>query len=301
MGKRGSRLLLNEKLLAQKGVSLKDQAGENIIKKHGFDDFLTVTRDLLAQIMMKETLKGTVVLDLTDMPSGVDKQLSHLLPASYWKGEKRFKVVPTAHFCMGGVITDKYGQTPMAGLFAAGEIAAGTHGANRLGGNSLSEIFSMGSISGNYAAMQAKTPQESSVIKSLADNEKYRIEQHFSPQGITPDEMRTNLKKLMWHKAGILRHRTNLEQALEMLEGSWPDICVKTPAELIKSLELCNMRLMATAVCKAALMRTESRGSHFRTDFPAEDNDNWLVNIIVSKTESAMTCKTEPVTTVPLG
>lgn len=298
MGRRGSRLLLNEKLLAQDGVSLKNQAGENIIKKYGFDDFLTVTRDLLAQIMMKETVKGIVVLDLTHMPSGIDKQLSHLLPASYWKGEKRFQVVPTAHFCMGGVITDDYGQTPLAGLFAAGEIAAGAHGANRLGGNSLSEIFSMGFISGSCAAAQTKTPQKSNVIKALADNERYRIDQQFSSRGTDPDELLSNLKQVMWHKAGILRHGPHLEQALQMLENPWPDIRVRTPAELIKSLELYNMRLIATAVCKAALMRTESRGSHFRTDFSTEDNDNWLKNIIIHKTESGMTCKVQSASSV---
>ncbi len=299
-GRRGSRILLNEKLLAQKGIFLKNQAGENILEKQGFPDFFSINRDQLAQVMMKETRKGRVVIDLGPLPSDMAKLLSPLIPSSYWKGERAFEVVPTTHFCMGGVKTDDQGKTEISGLFAAGEVTGGAHGANRLGGNSLSEIFSMGSIAGINAAYLAKNSPKPSLIQSQADDEKQRLEMMFSKEGVEPGDLTLKLKKLMWDKAGIIRNKDELEQALSIIEENLPKTRIETPGELIKMLELNNMQLISKAVCKAALMRTETRGAHLRTDFPEEDNKNWLKNIIIQKTDSGMECRAEPVSRTPL-
>lgn len=295
MGRRGSRLLLNEKLLAQDGVYLKNEADENILEKYGCSDFFSLNRDQLAQMMMKETLKGTVLMDLTALSPETAKLLTPILPSSYWKGQKTFEVMPTAHFCMGGVKTNDQGETAITGLFAAGEVTGGAHGANRLGGNSLAEIFSMGSLAGERAAARAKTAPAPSDFESPAKNEKRRLEAKFSPDGLTPASLTLTLKQMMWEKAGILRNQKDLEEALKILENPWPEARVKTPGELIKMLEFDNLKLISMAVCRAALTRTESRGSHFRTDYPEENNNSWHQNLIIQKKNSHMQCTRETI------
>lgn len=289
-GKHGSRLLLNEKLLAQPGVSLKSKNGEDILKKRGMTDFMTVTRDQLAQVMIQEVREGIVVMDLDALPHDKATQLAPLLPASWWKGKKVFEVVPTAHFCMGGVITDSTGQTGVGGLFAVGEVTAGAHGANRLGGNALAEIFTMGAVVGETAGIHATTPGAPVSNGSMADTEKLRLEKAFTSRGSDPGKLTRELKQLMWKKVGIIRHHSELSEAVKMLCTACPEIRIASPAELIRSLEYMNMRQVSQMVCKAALHRTESRGSHFRADFPGEDNARWLQNIIIEKGTSGMAC-----------
>ncbi len=207
-GKHGSRLLLNERLLAQPGVALKNQNGEDILKKRGITDFMTVNRDQLAQLMMQEVRDGTVVMDLTALPDETATQMTPLLPASWWKGQKVFPVAPTAHFCMGGVVTDTAGQTGVRGLFAVSEVTAGAHGANRLGGNALAEIFTMGAAVGEAAGIAATANQIPAQIGPMAEAEKHRLENTFSNRGSAPDTLgrqRTLVKKHRGSKRGI-RH-----------------------------------------------------------------------------------------------
>ena len=80
-------------------------------------------------------------MDMAALSEETARQMSPILPSKWWKGQKAFKVTPTAHFCMGGIVTDQCGETPLKGLFAVGEATAGVHGANRLGGNALAEIL----------------------------------------------------------------------------------------------------------------------------------------------------------------
>jgi succinate dehydrogenase/fumarate reductase flavoprotein subunit len=287
-GRYGSRLLLNERLLTQPGVCLKNRNGEDILKKRGMTDFMTVTRDQLAQAMMQETREGTVVMDMEALSRDKAIQLAPLLPAVWWKGEKIFPVVPTAHFCMGGVITDKTGQTGVRGLFAAGELTAGAHGANRLGGNALAEIFTMGAVAGEAAGIHAAASKSIPRIDLQADAEKFRLESAFTPRGSVPGKLIQSLKTMMWEKAGIIRRHSELSQALETLFNPGPEIRTTTPAELIRHLEYGNLRRVSQMICRAALERKESRGSHFRIDFPSEDNARWLQNIIIQKGASGM-------------
>lgn len=293
LGRRGSRLFLNEKLLAQPGVTLETIHGEDIFKRNGYPDPMKVGRDRLAQLVMKEVQSEAegyahAVMNLEGLSPEAAAQVAQLLPSSWGRGQKKFKVVPTAHFCMGGIATDDRCETSVKGLFAVGEAAAGCHGANRLGGNALAEIFAMGSVAGEAAAGQVAQQQAPDSISPQAKEEKERLESAFSETGDPPRLLIQELKREMWRNAGITREKLGLKTALDKIQGVWSHVSVTTVSDLIKYLEFHNMRRVAEMVCRGALRRTESRGSHFRRDYPGEDNDNWLSNIAIRKGPSGM-------------
>lgn len=300
MGKKGSRLLLYEKMLIQKGVALKNDSGEDILRKNGADPS-QITRDQLAQLIIKEIKPLShnpqrIIMDLESIPEETAKELTQLLPPLWWKGQKTYEVVPTTHFCMGGVATDQWGATSLKGLYAVGEVSAGAHGANRLGGNALAEVFSMGSLVGEKASQLAMTLGAPDPIDDVTLNEKNRLEEMFSNEGTRPRQLIQALKKLMWHNVGISRVGNDLENAVKSIQKPWPLAAIENPTELIRLLEFHNMRLVAEMVCLAALKRTESRGSHFRIDYPNEDNDHWLKNILFKKSDAGMEVETMAVT-----
>jgi succinate dehydrogenase/fumarate reductase flavoprotein subunit len=189
---------------------------------------------------------------------------------------------------MGGVITDMSGKTAVRGLFAVGEVTAGAHGANRLGGNALAEIFTMGAVVGEAAGIDATTSGASAPAGAMVEAEKLRLEKTFSTRGASPENLIHGLKEMMWEKAGIIRQYTGLSQAVNLLGNPCPEACVTSPVELIRFLEFQNMRKVSRMICTAALERTESRGSHFREDFPQEDNEHWKQNIVIQKGEAGM-------------
>ncbi|MCP4023598.1 MAG: FAD-binding protein, partial [Desulfobacteraceae bacterium] len=280
IGRRGNRILLYENLLAQKEVVLKNKKGEDIIRKSGVSDPTQMTRDQLAQLIMKEIKadsagKGQIIMDLGSLFQKTARELAAIIPVSWWKGQKHFKVAPTTHFCMGGVITDQYGETSQSGLFAVEEVAAGAHGANRLGGNALAEVFSMGSLAGQKIAESTMELGSRAPDQEKIDNEFSRLEELFSTKGVPPEELIRDLKTLMWQKVGIIREKNELEEALEHLKGSWPQAAIENPGDLIKLLTFQNMRFISETVCTAALQRTESRGSHYRSDHHKEDDGQW--------------------------
>lgn len=300
MGNRGSRVLLYEKLLAQEGVVLKNGAGEDVIRKNGFDDPAGITRDQMAQLLLREirndsTGRQTLIMDTETLSEEIAGQMTQILPPSWWKGQKSYDIAPTTHFCMGGVVTDEWGETSLPGLFAVGEVTAGAHGANRLGGNALAEIFAMGSLVGEKAAELSTGIGTSPSIQEAAESEKLRLEEAFSDHGPSPSELIKKLKTLMWHKVGIIRDKNELEDALKVIQGPWDRASVVSPGDLIRLSEFRNMRLVAEMVCKAAIKRTETRGSHFRSDYPEEDNEQWLKNIVFRKGDAGMEVDTKPV------
>jgi fumarate reductase (CoM/CoB) subunit A len=299
-GKRGNRVILYERLLAQPGVVLRNGRGQNILKQYGIADATQVTRDRLAQLIYEEKNKSEspareVIMDMEDLSEETARRLAPLLPARWWKGRKVFNVTPTAHFCMGGIVVGQHGETSLEGLFAVGEVAAGTHGANRLGGNALAEIFAMGSWVGEWTAERAGDMGPASVRRNVFKEEEYRLEGAYSNKGMSAKQAAAELKRLMWRKAGVIRHESDLREVLAHLQAPSPNVTVTSPKDLIRKLEFQNMRCIAKIVCRAALERTESRGSHFRRDFPEEDNQNWIKNIVVRKSNSSVHLKTVPV------
>ncbi|HHP7236331.1 MAG TPA: FAD-binding protein [Desulfobacterales bacterium] len=299
-GKRGNRLILYERLLAQPDVVLRNGSGQDILKHCGIDDPTKVTRDRFAQIIYremnrKESRDPGVFMDMESLSEETAGKLAALIPNRWWQGTKVFNVMPTAHFCMGGIVTNPFGETALDGLFAVGEAAAGVHGANRLGGNALAEIFAMGARVGELAAAKAADMRPVSGDQDAFNQERRRLEGTYSIKGSGVKELIGALKSLMWNKAGVIRNEKDLRTAMDQLRTLGTPVKVTSPRDLIRRLEFQNMRCVAEMVCRAALMRTESRGAHFRSDFPQEDHRNWIQNIVLKKNKSGFHVTTEPV------
>ncbi len=291
MGEGSARLLLYEVLIFRAGARLKNASGEDILTKHGMNDPDTLTRDRLSRAIMDEMrkglgVKGGVIMDLSSIPEERAAPLSSLLPAGWSPDEREFIVSPTAHFCMGGVVVDAEAETAMAGLLAAGEVCAGVHGANRLAGNALSEVFVMGEVAGTNAALRSKETAPPQIPQNEVRAEKIRLESLFSEAGEDAKKLCRLLQSVMWEKAGIIRSADSLSMALariEELETLSGKCRAENPVQLMRRLDLHNMLLVSKMVCKAALYREESRGAHFRSDFPQERNPEWQKNILIRK------------------
>ena len=302
-GKLGRSILLYEVFVLGAGARLKNARDEDILEKHNLTDPMVLTRDRLARTIMGEIaegldVEGGVIMDLSPIPEAKMARLVPLFPSKRSVDQKSFIVSPTTHFCMGGVIIDKNAETSVPGLFAAGEVGVGIHGANRLAGNALCEVFTMGQIAGRAAAerLGEKETQKTPLEEIAA--EKARLETLFIHGGQDPKTLSRSLKEVMWQKAGIVRHRGSLEEVLQKIEAfrspdSRPQ--VTNWAQLIRVLEFQNMLLVSEMVCRAALLRTESRGSHYRSDYPEEDNEHWLKNIVLRKGDRGMDLETAPV------
>jgi len=279
LGALGSRLFLYEAFIFQAGAVLRNARGDDIIAKYGLDDPMAMTRDRLTRAVMREILedrgiRGGVIVDLSTIPEEELAPLHHLLPAAHMTGGKELVVSPTAHFCMGGISIDENAETIVPGLFAAGEVCAGVHGANRLGGNALTEAFALGGVAGERAAQRARESGQPAVPEKEIVKERQRLEALLSKKRGDLRGPRRDLQDLMWRKAGIIRDREGLEGTLKEIRGltqSLRGIRVENYRELIGYLELEHMVLMGEMVCRTALLRNESRGAHYRSDYPEED------------------------------
>jgi len=302
LGANGRRILLYEKFMFHTGVVLRNSAGEDILAKHGLVDPLEVTRDRLSRALKKEIsdgndINGGLAMDFRQASQEKLGRLSHLLPAGWSPYTNMLIVAPTTHFCMGGIAVNANGQTEIAGLFAAGEVCAGVHGANRLGGNALTEVFVMGDVVGKNAVSLAKNMLLPFWSENEYESEKIRLAAMFSNGTQNHKKVRHKLKKLMWDKAGVIREGRALSEALIEIEEIKSDIStlqIKTYKDLMKSIELENLTIMSEIVCRAALLRTESRGAHYRSDFPVENN-KWFKNIVVRMKNSHIQFEILPV------
>jgi succinate dehydrogenase / fumarate reductase flavoprotein subunit/fumarate reductase flavoprotein subunit len=201
------------------------------------------------------------------------------------------EVSPTGHFHMGGVSIDRYCRSNLEGLFAAGEDSGGVHGANRLGGNGVAESTVFGARAGDAAA-----PYVAEVTLSPIDEDQARAlwEETTKPfrrsQGEDPYRMSQELKNLTWEKIGVVRTKEDLEQAIgqlaEMADQAQQIRVSGSPAfnlEWNEALNVRNQITVAQMIARSALLREESRGSHFRLDFPQTDNAQWLQNIFLKR------------------
>jgi len=278
--------------------------GDDVRQLHGLDDPQSLTRDYLSIAMMREVaagrgVDGGVILDIEHVPEETLRVLEPVLPKAALRGQRRFNVVPTAHTHMGGVVVDCDMATSLSGLYAAGEVTGGVHGANRLGGNALSEVLVFGSIAGRSAAGYASRVSEIHPDEALANTEGARLESlaKGSPDGLK--SIRTRLKEVMWHDAGVLRSEPSLLTALDTvseLERSLEDVGAQDGRGLQSVLKTRNMLLAGKLLCTAALKRTESRGAHWRQDRPESDDDEWLKTILVRHGEHEPVVSTRQVT-----
>ena len=187
------------------------------------------------------------------------------------------EVVPTAHYIMGGVVFDVDCQTELPGLFAAGEDTGGVHGANRLGGNGVANSTVFGGLAGDAMAPFVK---KSSVLSDPNEGEiDAAIARALAPFGRPSGDMnaiRDRLYDVMWDDAGIIRNCESLERTLLQLDEMAADLAITGLAEEDRRFNLSwhdwmnleNLILVSRAICVAAIARENSRGAHFRDDFP---------------------------------
>jgi len=201
------------------------------------------------------------------------------------------EVGPTAHYVMGGVIVNAESQeTTISGLYACGEVASGLHGANRLGGNSLSDLIVFGKRAGEFAEKRAKdlaqpVIDDSQVKSAITD----MLEPFNNEGGENPGLIYDELREMMQAKVGIIRTKDELDEAIEDLKtfdtrrkSAYPGSSRKYNSGWHQALDLKNMVDVSYVATLAALTREESRGGHTRDDFPVPDDEYWgeTLNII---------------------
>jgi fumarate reductase flavoprotein subunit len=270
-------------------------------------------RDRLSQAFVKEqekdrTLEGPyghyVHLDIRHLGEKIiDKKLPFVreLCLKYMNIDpvkEMIPVRPVVHYMMGGISTDIRCATPLPGLYAAGEAACvSINGANRLGSNSLTEILVFGARAGKAAAsFAAKQKEPSPSILAQAHDEQRRLEAKFLRKTGGTERvatLRTEMQETMEDSAGIYRTSTILQKAAEKLQSlqerfqelSLDDHSYTFNTELTAALELSYMLDVAEAIVHSALRRTESRGSHQRTDYPERDDQQFLTHALAYRVE----------------
>lgn len=281
-----------------------------------------LTRDVVARAIRREVRAGRgsphggVFLDIATQRSA--EQIKKKLPSMYHQFMKLadvditkdpMEVGPTCHYMMGGVRVNAESQeSTVPGLFAAGEVGGGMHGANRLGGNSLSDLLVFGKRAGEYAAQYAKNLQS---MPSIDEGETKRVADEslkpFDGEGENPYGVHEDLRKVMQDNVGIVRTEEDLKTALVELKklrereakvGVSGNIQFNPGWHL--ALDLKNMLDVSEAITVAALRREESRGGHTREDFPESDDAKWgKVNVVIRKRGEEMEVAEEPLPEMP--
>src|SRR3984957_3320800 len=253
-----------------------------------------LTRDHVARCIVREVKEGRgsphggVYLDIAWIKEKLPNAAEHIkkkLPSMYHQFKQLgdiditkdpMEIGPTTHYMMGGVRVDPDTQmSDVAGLFAAGECGAGLHGANRLGGNSLSDLVVFGKRAGEYAAKFAKDNTAGSVDSAQVDEVARTSLEAFGRQGESPYQVQYDLQDLMQDLVGIVRREDEIERALEgiaKLKERAAKVGISGNREYNPgwhtALDLNNLLTVSEAIALAALQRKESRGAHFRDDYP---------------------------------
>ena len=287
------------------GAGLKNTNGEDILKKHGMNTPGSITRDRLSIAIFNEIqngldVEGGVVVDYSSVSKEMMPLLERFLPKKQTEGFSEGRIVrPCAHFCMGGLMVNQNGMTNINGLFAAGEICGGVHGANRLGGNALAEVFSMGRITGKNAHEFADKSAHKIGISRFIKEEEDALSSILECQGSKKiKQLTATLKTSIWENAGIVRSRDSLETALadiDAVEYDMKSADIATPRDLMRYLEFKNMAMASRIMCRSALLREESRGSHYRIDFPKENAKEGLKFSVARKDVEALKVEQLPV------
>jgi succinate dehydrogenase / fumarate reductase flavoprotein subunit len=294
--------------------------GERFMEKYDPKRMELSTRDVVARSIYTEvkegrgTEHGGAYLDISHKPAEYVKkklpsmyhQFKELADVDITKGP--MEVGPTCHYVMGGIrVEAETAQSTLPGLFAAGEAAAGLHGANRLGGNSLSDLLVFGRRAGLAAAKHAKETGASKVDPAQIDAaEKYALAAFQRPKGESPYAIHRDLQTMMQSLVGIYRTREDLRKALVEL-GKLNERWTHTSVEGSRmfnpgwhlALDLKSMLTISEAVARSALVREESRGAHSRIDFPELSAEWGTKNNIIERDASGMTLRQDVKAALP--
>ncbi len=272
-----------------------NEKGEDLFEKLGIEKDLNRViireRDRVSLSLYQACEGGDIYFDFTQVPAEKWEgfPLNLLRRSKFPFRERPFLISPAVHFCMGGVEIDENGKTALPGLYAAGEVAWGVHGANRLGGNALTECAVFGIIAGRASAeevvqkreaMKPSHPSPETLLKKWE-----RRAQHYTRRkkgaSYSASELLKSLKDLAWRYAGPIRDEGSIRAGLSQLtqlEKKIERVYLATRQDLFRKKVIENGALLLRAIMQGSLLRTESRGSFFRRDFPKQDDQNWLKN-----------------------
>jgi succinate dehydrogenase / fumarate reductase, flavoprotein subunit len=311
-------ILVTEGVRGEGGV-LRNKDGERFMERYDRERMELSSRDVVARAINSEVLAGRgtphdgAYLDITHRKPDFIKSK---LPSMYEQflklanvdiTKQPMEVAPTIHYAMGGVRVDaETGATTVAGLYAAGEVASGLHGANRLGGNSLSDLLVFGKRAGEAAALGAKSApraSESSIDEAEIDEAIAELMAPLNrPAGENPYQLEAEIQDVMSAHAPIVRDGPGLQAGLEkILElaarsrscGTGGSNTLAFNPGWHTALDLRSMLVNAEALLRSALERKESRGAHARSDFPETDAKLEAVNFVVEKTPDGMQVRAE--------
>ncbi|HXN91332.1 MAG TPA: FAD-binding protein [Candidatus Sulfotelmatobacter sp.] len=311
-------ILVTEGVRGEGGV-LRNKDGERFMERYDHERMELSSRDIVARAINSEVNAGRgsphggVFLDITHRrPEFIKSKL----PSMYEQFLKLAKVditkqpmevAPTIHYAMGGVRVDpETGASTVPGLFAAGEVAAGLHGANRLGGNSLSDLLVFGKRAGEGAASAAKSNPAAATAKLDSKEIDGAVAALMAPlerpAGENPYRLQLEIQEAMTKHAPIVRDGAGLEAGLDaILElrrragacGTGGSDSIAFNPGWHTATDLHSMLVNAEALLRSALERRESRGAHARSDFPKVDDAFGAINFIVEETPQGMVVKAE--------
>ncbi|HZV36433.1 MAG TPA: FAD-binding protein [Verrucomicrobiae bacterium] len=312
----GSRLngALLEEGLRGAGARLFNGPGERFMTRYDPERIERSTRDRVSRASYMEmmagrgTKNGGVWIDVSHLGAEfVEKNFTGMcdrcLRIGFDLARERVEVAPTAHFNMGGVRINRDGFTNLEGLFAAGEDSSGVHGANRLGGNGVAESTVFGARVGDAAVEWVKqrshAPVRSGQVEEAKSSALHFLERK---QGEDAWALRDELGRVMWENAGIVRSGGKLRIALQEIAALAQRASqIAVPGGRVfnltwqQALDMRNLLAASELIARSALQREDSRGAHYREDFPEANNDNWLKNVYIARNGDGAKLWTEPV------